>query len=133
MVSCWAILFVFGLAPWAGDFKFPGSGSCFVTLVKVACDMTQEAATTKHPLQCRVSFVFDRLAFSIPRFFKRPLMKLRSLLLLPAHKMWPLWFGVSRCDHYPPSRDYSSSPLKLHDNDMCSICSAAKKFGLGTT
>jgi hypothetical protein len=74
MVSCWAILFVFGLAPWAGDFKFPGSGSCFVTLVKVARDMTQEAATTKHPLQCRVSFVFDRLAFSIPCFFKRPLM-----------------------------------------------------------
>jgi hypothetical protein len=58
MVSCWAILFVFGLAPWAGDFKFPGSGSCFVTLVKVARDMTQEAATTS--VAC-LSFLTDWL------------------------------------------------------------------------
>jgi hypothetical protein len=49
-----------------GTLNFLLLDPAFVTLVKVARDMTQEAATTKHPLQCRVSFVLTDWLFQSP-------------------------------------------------------------------
>ena len=51
-------------------------------------------------------------------------------LLLPAHEMWPLCFGHPSVINTHPHATYSNNPLKLHDNDMCSVWSAAKELVL---
>jgi len=94
--------------------------------------MTQEAATTKpHLLQCRVSLVFDKLAFSIPLLLWVSLMNYDHKYCCLLMRCGLYVFGhPGVINTHPPHATYSNNPLKLHDNDMCSVCSAAKELVL---